>query len=372
METFTVRPYQEGDEEEIVKLLTSAFNGWPNLDIDCTPLEYWRWKYDANPTEEKAIAVAVHRGKIVGAIHTIPTKINVSGETIIGTLGTDIAVHPEYRGSGLSSSMNKYLREIKKAQGRYFTYLATRNPRMIKFHLRESLQFPHRVTNLVRIRDLDKHMHAMPMDNPWLIKIGYSTLQLRGEALKKIGLRPKGQASVKRIDHFDEKVDELCSLAEKEYDFMIKRDREYLNWKYCDPKTGKNVAYGASSPEDELLGYIVLRINRFNPTYPIGYVVDLLTRPHHANVADNLIQASLQYFDQEGINIVIAASPPKSPHRRYMDRNGFIDSRLRFTLFFRLDGDDKQGIADKVKAAPKIFFSYGDIDSLPIKIGHFE
>jgi len=34
------RLYEKGDESEIVELLTEVFGQWPQIDVNCSPLEY--------------------------------------------------------------------------------------------------------------------------------------------------------------------------------------------------------------------------------------------------------------------------------------------------------------------------------------------
>ena len=65
-DSITIRQYQEGDEKEIVELLRLAFNGWPNFDLPCTPLEHWQWKYKDNPQNKIIASIAESEGRIVG------------------------------------------------------------------------------------------------------------------------------------------------------------------------------------------------------------------------------------------------------------------------------------------------------------------
>ncbi|MFQ6077489.1 MAG: GNAT family N-acetyltransferase, partial [Candidatus Bathyarchaeia archaeon] len=96
--SFEGRPYQEGDEKGIVELLNLVWDGWPHLDLDCSPLEHWRWKYKANPIKKRFIMVAESDGRIIGCHHSIPVHIKVGDETLFCTTGADLAVHPGYRG----------------------------------------------------------------------------------------------------------------------------------------------------------------------------------------------------------------------------------------------------------------------------------
>jgi hypothetical protein len=56
--TFSAQLFQKGDEEEIVTLLSTIFNGWPRFDLNCSPVEHWIWKYVENPTKMNKVVVA--------------------------------------------------------------------------------------------------------------------------------------------------------------------------------------------------------------------------------------------------------------------------------------------------------------------------
>jgi hypothetical protein len=46
---FVVRPYQAGDEKEIVELLRMVFDGWPHFDLNCSSVDHWKWKHLDKP-----------------------------------------------------------------------------------------------------------------------------------------------------------------------------------------------------------------------------------------------------------------------------------------------------------------------------------
>ena len=88
---FIVRTYQHGDEKEIVELLNMVFKGWPKLDLSCTTLEYWKWKYLHNPIRKNFITVAVSEDKIIGCLHVIPLKIKLGDTGFLCSTAADFA-----------------------------------------------------------------------------------------------------------------------------------------------------------------------------------------------------------------------------------------------------------------------------------------
>ncbi len=88
-----IRPYQPGDEEDIIKLLEKVFKGWPLYDIPCSPLDHWRWKYIDNPLKNYT-TVALDKERIIGCDHTIPQKIKIGDKVLLCGTSTDVAVDP--------------------------------------------------------------------------------------------------------------------------------------------------------------------------------------------------------------------------------------------------------------------------------------
>ncbi len=67
---FKAHLYHEGDEQEIVDLLSLIFHDWPHFDLNCSSLEHWIWKYVDNSTKISKVVVAKENGKIVGCHHS--------------------------------------------------------------------------------------------------------------------------------------------------------------------------------------------------------------------------------------------------------------------------------------------------------------
>jgi hypothetical protein len=70
------RTYRPGVEVQIVQVLDTVFEGWPNFDLTQSNLGHWMWKYQKNYTE-KLIGVTEIDNKIVGCGHTVTMKVKV-------------------------------------------------------------------------------------------------------------------------------------------------------------------------------------------------------------------------------------------------------------------------------------------------------
>jgi predicted N-acetyltransferase YhbS len=363
---FVIRPYEFGDEEGIVELLEHSPGGWPGFDLSCTPVEHWRWKYQLGPIENDYITVCSKDEKIVGCIHIIPQRIKIGDEIVLGNIGADLAVHPDFRGLGLSKKMREFHRSREYKNEHQLTYFVTSNPIMIKEYSKKATPFPHPVANFVRIRDVDLQLQKMPVRNPRTMKLGYEALKI----LNGIGRlfhgrrRPKSSMDISPVKSFDGRVDGLWDRLSPHYKFMVERKRDYLNWRYCHPHAGNFVVRQAET-NGGVAGYSVLLINRNNRDYPVGYIVDLIFEPSKIDVAGELVSNAIEYFDGQGVNIINTFVIRKNLYEKILNENGLINSRMNLNLFLGVNTKRKQLTMLREAHVNSMHFSYGDIDSLP-------
>ena len=102
--------------------------------------------------------------------------------------------------------------------------------------------------------------------------------------------------------------------------------KEYLNWRYCDPRGGVFSIFQAKSDEG-IYGFIVVRINRHIKEYPVGWIADLLVTPERLDVAQALVEQALAYFEFHNVNVVRHWIVKGSPYKDALKNCGFLDIR---------------------------------------------
>ena len=370
MEAYSVRQYTEGDENGIVPLLREVFNGWPHLDTAGDSLEYWHWKFASDMYGEKLIVVAFAGPRIVGAIHSVPVKIKLFDKTHLGNLGGDVAVQTDYRKLGVWKAILQKANEIRRVKNVEWLYNVTANPIIIDTfkQMKEFKEFPVPVANLTRIRDIDKQLQMMPTKNQSVKKIGFNVLKIHNRLVNEPKLKTvkHGKIQVRDIDQFDERINKFWESIAPQYDYIIERKRDFLNWRYLDPRVGGFTVKQAEE-KGEVLGFIVTRTNKFSKDYPIGYIVDLLTLPERKDAAHALVTEAVKQLDEENINIVNYQIAKGHPYEEILNTHGFIDSRMKIGIFYNpLLGEER--IGDLTKLAPeRTYVSWGDYDTLPVK-----
>ena len=366
---FTVRLYRPGDELEIVSLLQLTFGGWPHLDMKCSSLDHWRWKYGDNPAEPMCITVAISQNEIIGCQHSVQNRIKIGDEVFLCGIVSDLAVHPDFRRMRVHTRMTEVRTEFKKKTGISLTYFMSGNPIVINAYSKKRPQFPHSVQNLVRIRDISAHLKAIPEKNAWLMKLGFHVVNFRND-LRNAFRIPVSQSpglSVYNVSRFDDRIVEFWKQVSTNYSFIVERSRDYLNWRYCDTRAGDFVVKTAEE-DGRLLGYSVLKINKHLRDYPIGFIVDLLTLPDRLDAVEILVADAVKYFDKNDVNIVNYLVVKDHPNESVFKRHGFLDSRIKLRLFY-----NTKEVVEKMRTlntlpASSIFFSWGDHDSLPVNI----
>jgi len=150
------RSFCPGDEEKIVELLEIVFGDWPGLCLNCSPLDHWRWKYLDNPVGQSQIAVCLKNDEIIGCAHLIPLKLKIGDEVYSSCYGTDVAVHPDYRGLGIYNRLNSLRHDLASKAGYFYSFHPTRNPVLLRHHRKYWQTFPHDILNLVKIHNIDR------------------------------------------------------------------------------------------------------------------------------------------------------------------------------------------------------------------------
>ena len=368
--TPSIRGYREGDQKKLVDLLTTVFTGWPRIDVSCSPLDYWRWKYEGRPGVEKRISVVeAEGGEVVGCVHTIPLTFKGVNGFDKCVIGVDYAVHSDYRGSGLGLLLGNHINEMLSGVGYKFTYNITGNPKLIKSMPREHVAFPGDVLNYVKINDIDRQLEAYPMNNDWLVRAGFPLLK---RIIKRKGLLRGGggEQIVERADSFGTEADALWGGVEDNFRFAVRRTAGYLNWKYCDSRVG-GYEIRKTYDGDRLTGYCVFRANRFKEEYPVGFISELVTVPGRLDVADALVKTAVEWFDDAAINIVNFQGMEASPMFRVLEGHGFLNSRVKINIF--LKPLVKPGELNAIMGSDprKIMVSWGDHDVLPVDFPHY-
>jgi hypothetical protein len=94
--------------------------------------------------------------------------------------------------------------------------------------------------------------------------------------------------------------------------------------------------------------------------------VDFLCLRERPDVAEAMVADAIKFFDEAKVNIVNFLVVKGHPYESIFKRHGFLDSRVRFYLFYNTVNHADEMSKLENDAADDVFFSWGDNDSLPV------
>ncbi len=171
LDEVSTRQYQEGDDEEIVALLKASFPSWKKRK---QAVDYWRWRYVRSPLKTH-IAISTVKGRIAGVGHCMQLKIKLGEKIVISCYDDDYATYQKYRKIGVYKAVTNLTDSLKTGVGADFCYWITTNPIVLtKAMIHQQVTFPTPFSDLVRIRDVDRFLEKVPVENPQTLKVEFS------------------------------------------------------------------------------------------------------------------------------------------------------------------------------------------------------
>jgi GNAT superfamily N-acetyltransferase len=347
---YIVRLYESGDEDGIIELLKTSYSEWRNHEY---PLEHWNWKYLENPVGSIVI-VADWNGKIVGVMHRILLNIKVN-ETTSSSYGDDVAVHPDYRRKGIYKNMLNYSENLLLKMKISFRFMIQIHKAAVIMAEREGYTlFPFHISHMIQIRNIGMHFKMRPTKHNLVSRYGFFLLKLLNSITKQI--KTPSDIQIENISDFDEKINAFWENTRNEYNFIIEKNMEYLNWRYCSQI--RRYCVKLAEKDEEILGFIVLEIDE-KDDYSEGYIVDLMVLPGRMDAAKKLISESLLFFKESDVNAVHYRVVKNHSYQTVFRKQGFIELPSKLQLFIKMLNKDKMQLIKNSKPS-QIHFNYGD------------
>ncbi|MGA1870288.1 MAG: GNAT family N-acetyltransferase [bacterium] len=267
-----IRPYKEGDEQDIMLLdRLVEVHPWNRRDL---PNWYWKYKGD-NPAGEPIIFVADNEGELIAHFAVIPMWYWINGEKIRGSHSIAMIVKPAWQNRGLIKFVaDKMLKEVER-QKIPFTY-------------------------------------GYPNDNAYdlhITHLGYSDISMQALFQKTLdgasehfitnfpaGLQFKG------IEEFDHATDALWDETKHLYKVIVIRNADFLNWRYSARPDITYYSFGAYD-NGRLVGYCVLKLYQEEAILR-GHFIDLFTRQDKEDYALFLVEKGLEFFKTRKVHEV--------------------------------------------------------------------
>ncbi len=158
------------------------------------------------------------------------------------------------------------------------------------------------------------------------------------------------------VDAFPEEINMLWDTVSPHFHAIVKRDANYLNWKFVRQPHMNHVRFIARRKGD-ICGYLILRKCR-PPESNAGIIVDIFVPPDAKAVTRTLLANAVKYFRDQNVNYVKVATTVRE-YQKCLESLGFRKKRNVIPMFLSrvaLPG------GDQVLEPGSWFLSKGDHD----------
>ncbi|RPJ53066.1 MAG: GNAT family N-acetyltransferase, partial [Acidobacteria bacterium] len=188
----------------------------------------WRWQYVLNPNiaaDGAAIWLAREGPTVVGQHATIPVILQAAGRQWRAAWATDLMVAPERRRQGIGEMLFRaWDRQVDAALA---LGMSTPSRRLI-----EKLRWPYLDDVPCLVKPLTRRALRHPRwPTPLNRLVSAATLPL----VRVVSRSRPLAAQIEPIRHFDARFTELWERLAAQFDLAVRRDADYLNWKFIEP-----------------------------------------------------------------------------------------------------------------------------------------
>jgi hypothetical protein len=314
------------DRRQVDALYRRVFG---NDSADASRLR-WEWQYGSNPNNPGGLPViwiAREGPTLVGQYATMPVRLRVHGREIDASWGMDVMVAPERQRQGVGEVLFRtWDRHVQASLGLGLSDSSHRLFRKLRWP--EPGPIPCLVKPLTR-RALKRPGWPEPVNQ----LVSAVTLPLVKVVARSRPLR----AEIATVRRFEPGFTELWDRVSPTFEFAVRRDAPYLNWKYVEaPHVRYSIA--ALQRSGVLSGYAVYR-HLQEPRGRVTILVDFLVDPGDEAGMKTL----LRWVDREAR----AADSDKirtyclhDGFRRVLRRSGYftVKSTMEFTA--KINGVD--------------------------------
>lgn len=318
-QTFSARPAEPGDLDQIADLLNQVFGVRTN---PATLL----WKYTGCSGTFLGSTILTYHSRIVGFLGQVPLRARISGRDILATQGADVAILEEYRRLDAFLTLIQGCSINLKSAGVELTY-GTANPDALT--PLSTLLGQHPVSALpLLFRPLGAgSLPASQMGFAPLARLLTACMECAAR-VTTLPSRHDQDLRITSLARFDARFDSLWARIRDDYPIMLVRNAATLNWRYVDipGRVYERLAI-ENTGTSECEGYIVLGITQSDSRVR-GRICDLVTpRRASRHVARLLIAEAVKWFRNNGADLADVWMLPHTHLRLPLFQQGFIPRR---------------------------------------------
>ncbi|MEZ5977103.1 MAG: GNAT family N-acetyltransferase [Planctomycetota bacterium] len=314
---YETRACSSADREEQARLFNACFKKGANA-------KELAWRYDDGPHGASLSFVTRDReGRAVSGYACNPRVVRTFGEhaALVGETG-DVMTHPDARGKGLFSELDRACMRAAGEAGWAAVF-----------------GLPNRRSAPIFTGKLGWHQVGTIRPHTFLFDGGARARRLRSREGRLAGFsapfaarscarrrgaleRAGGGFDTREVERFPAEVAELDAALSKRFAFMVRRDADYLDWRFARNPSGLHRALVARRGA-AFAGYVVVQLPREGED--VGFLVDVLAEDPAAHAA--LLSAGLERLEREGAVAAQATAIDGSWWQDRLREAGFLDPK---------------------------------------------
>ena len=357
MKKTLIDTYRDGDEVGLNTLYNTVFN-------QNRTLREWEWKFMESPVNSRSFIIVVRdEKKIVGQYPSIALYLKYGDAVVRAVQPVDNSVDKDYRGGakGIQVQMYSKFEEVMRDNGIDFTFgfpnrtAYTVGKRLLKYA--DLFKTEHFFKRLSWRLSLQRKVN-IPLLVDFLGKISRFMIKLS----IVIKIRPTKGIQYRWIRAFDKRLDLFWEKISEYYSIMIKRDFNYLNWRYCkNPHNNYHILQ--AEKDGDVIGIIIVKYEDREDAR-IGFIMESIATKE-PYLMENLLKRGLIFLSRNKADYVLCMLSSGDPAKDIFYQTGFStkediwDSKIVYKKY-------SSNVDDSILQDPSMWhISFGDgCDSL--------
>ncbi len=170
--------------------------------------------------------------------------------------------------------------------------------------------------------------------------------------------KPHGDYLIETIREFNGASDTFYERIKDSYNFIVERNKEFMNWRYCDIRGGRFLIKQAKRGDD-VLGYIILEVKTKGENSE-GYIIDMLAEDDE--VATSLLKDGINSLAVLGVGTFNYRVVKNHPYQKISEKLGFVAPPNVIDMHVYCQFDNAEEAKETLLATEpgSIHFNYGD------------
>lgn len=356
--SWTVIEYKEEYLTRVLNLINLVHKNYMNREL-------WNWKYFTGPFGKSLIFLVREKNQIIGLRPSSPRKILIKGKLKDACQFMDVMTHPDYRRQGIFTSLVEKSSDAILNGGTSLIYTFPNEKSVVGYKNKFDWKQVCLISMYVKPLNI-KNLIKKYLKSAWLIQFFFFIITqfLKISFIEK-RIRADNSIKLVEIESFDERINSFFQKVKSDYQIIIHRNVDYLNWRYCRNSQRKYKIIQAER-NNQIVGYIVAtKVDKFN--IKLGIICEILSLSSDLSIAELLISEINKNFKNKNIELAACLMLKDKYYSKLLKKQGYrkIPNKLlprKFYLFVKTNLNIL--FTRYIKNYRNWYITWGDIDTV--------